>query len=99
MTGDVVGMETTRRNGSSRKCTHCKEREGGRGTIAAWVELSSSFLVVASEKRVVARAKLQPSPDLRASLLWLLPLCLMMPHGVEEQLMSESTTKSTLLGY
>lgn len=66
--------------------------------MAAWVELSSSFLVVASEKRVVARAKLQPSPDLRASLLWL-PLCLKMPHGVTEQLMFDNTIKFTLLSY
>jgi hypothetical protein len=61
--------------------------KGERGTIgghAGWVELPCSFLVVASEKRVVARAKLQPSPGLRASLLWCL-LCLKMPHGVEEQ--------------
>ena len=69
---------------------------GGR---AVRVELSSSFLVVASEKRVVARAKLQPSPDLRASLLWL-PLCLKMPHGeVTEQLMFDNTIKFTLLSY
>ena len=67
--------------------------------MAAWVELSSSFLVVASEKRVVARAKLQPSPDLRASLLWL-PLCLKMPHGgVKGQLMSDNTMQFTLLSY
>ena len=59
------------------------KREGGRsGGTRCTVELSSSFLVVASEKRVVARAKLQPSPGLRASLLWL-PLCLKLPHGVK----------------
>jgi hypothetical protein len=78
------------RNGGSRN-VHAKKREGGRSRW--WVELSSSFLVVASEKRVVARAKLQPSPGLRASLLGCL-LCLKMPHGVKEQLMSDNTMKS-----
>ena len=65
---------------------------GGRAVLR--VELSSSFLVVASEKRVVARAKLQPSPGLRTSLLWCLS-CLMMPHGVvKEQLTSDNTMQS-----
>ena len=72
---------------------HTVKREEEGVTMAAWVELSSSFLVVASEKRVVARAKLQPSPGLRASLLGCL-LCLKMPHGVKEQLMSDNTMKS-----
>ena len=69
---------------------------GGRAVLR--VELSSSFLVVASEKRVVARAKLQPSPGLRASLLGCL-VCLKMPHREKEQLMSDNTMNYTLLSY